>query len=1124
MTLTTGTVLQDRYRIVSLLGQGGMGAVYRAWDLRLEIPLALKEMVPQPDLEREELEELQAQFKREAAVVAKFDHPNLVNVSDFFEENENVYLVMSFVEGENLQEYISRSGALPETQVAAWGDQLLDALAYIHDQGIIHRDIKPQNVILRPDGQLVLVDFGLVKLWNPNDPRTRSVIKSMGTPGYAPPEQYDPTRGHTDPRSDLYSLGATLYHALTGKVPPSATERVVNPESLHAVRQFNPSISPHIESALLRAMELRPVDRFQNAQEMRRALQDAPAPQPTTAVAPPSPLGATEVIPSPFEESASPESAPQKTKKKNMTIWITLAIVIFACMGMSVMAGGVYWFFLRDGARPTSTPAVVTEPAVTTEEAEEKPPTVTPEPLATSASPRTIALPAGGNAEFDTLQEAVMGLDPGSTIALEAATYRLDAPLEIGRAITLTGAGMEETVIVSDGPEYVLHFTGDGTLALRDLTVRHEGEAEADVVLADGEEIVVERCRFTGAVHVEDGTPRAGLKVQGTTQGMVFNSEAVENNLDGFRLEDDAGLILSNNVCSDNDQMGIHLRDNSSAEINSNTCERNVLNGISLSDNASAVIDGNTLRDNDESGLTYFGESDGAAYNNTSTQNGLHGIGVNDNAVPTLEGNTCTDNTEDGIVYFEASGGTARNNDCSNNGLHGIGINGTSAPTLENNLCSDNVEVGMRFADESSGTARDNACSRNGLSGIIIRDQATPTVESNTARDNVESGIAYFGSAGGVARDNVFTGNGLHGIDLYDTSNPLIEGNETSRNVQVGIRMSDEVSARIVGNTCISNTLSGIIVRDQAQPTLDGNTVRESGESGIVFFSTSSGLVQNNEVTDNVLNGIGVNDEATPTLRNNTLTDNGEAGIAYFETAAGIAENNTLSRNQWGLFIESTTNPALGDNTFIDNETDIDDRRPAGQRPTPPPAETDDANVLFTDDFSDPDPGWWTGEDDDGRVWFEDGQLHILNYTAGDFGNWTYLDRSFSDVIIEAESIHIDGTLDDWHKVECRVDGDEYYFGGYSSDGYVSAGREYNDELTSFVGPVQSDAVKQGTGVMNTMRLSCEGTQVRFWVNDVLVAEFTDDALTEGNIGFAVNALDGEFVDIAFDNVRVLAP
>ncbi|RLC80396.1 MAG: hypothetical protein DRI81_04170, partial [Chloroflexi bacterium] len=273
MPLMTGQVLQNRYRIVSLLGQGGMGAVYRAWDTRLQVPVALKEMIPQPGLDTQTLAQLRQQFQQEATVLARLDHPHLVNVTDFFEEGGNAYLVMNFVQGESLANRIEQEGALPEPLVLEWASQLLDALAYCHGQGIIHRDIKPQNVVITPEGRAVLVDFGLVKLWDPSDPRTRTAMRGMGTPEYAPPEQYD-AAGHTDPRSDVYGLGATLYHALTGQSPPTATQRIVNPATLSPVRRINPHISPRVEAALARALELQPETRFQNSAEMRSALRD----------------------------------------------------------------------------------------------------------------------------------------------------------------------------------------------------------------------------------------------------------------------------------------------------------------------------------------------------------------------------------------------------------------------------------------------------------------------------------------------------------------------------------------------------------------------------------------------------------------------------------------------------------------------------------------------------------------------------------------------------------------------------------------------------------------------------------------------------------------------------------
>ena len=278
--LTTGTTLQNRYRIVSPLGQGGMGAVYHAWDTRLNVSVALKEMTPQPGLDPQALAQLRQQFQREAEVLARLNHPHLVRVTDFFEEWGNTYLVMDFVEGESLADRIRRQGALAEVEVLAWAGQLLKALAYCHAQGVIHRDIKPQNVIIRSDGQAVLVDFGLVKLWDPRDPRTKTVMRGMGTPEYAPPEQYEADMGHTDPCSDVYSLGATLYHTLAGQAPPTATLRMAVPERFVPMRRVNPRVSPETEATVLRAMELVRSQRWQSAGEMAAALEGSGPPAP----------------------------------------------------------------------------------------------------------------------------------------------------------------------------------------------------------------------------------------------------------------------------------------------------------------------------------------------------------------------------------------------------------------------------------------------------------------------------------------------------------------------------------------------------------------------------------------------------------------------------------------------------------------------------------------------------------------------------------------------------------------------------------------------------------------------------------------------------------------------------
>jgi serine/threonine-protein kinase len=273
-SMNGGQVINGRYRIARLLGQGGMGAVYKTWDLALDIPVALKEMQPDPTLNLEAIAELREQFRQEALVLANLDHPNLPRVTDFFTWNNNDYLIMDFVEGENLMEQIERQGPLPAQQVIAWAEQLLDALETCHQHDIIHRDIKPQNIIIRRDGRAVLVDFGLVKLWDPDKPKTQRIIRGMGTPEYASPEHLNLQRQHTEPRSDIYSLGATLYHALAGSPPPPCMKRYTQGTKIKPLRQLGSDASVEIENVILQAMSLDINRRFTSAAEMRKAINN----------------------------------------------------------------------------------------------------------------------------------------------------------------------------------------------------------------------------------------------------------------------------------------------------------------------------------------------------------------------------------------------------------------------------------------------------------------------------------------------------------------------------------------------------------------------------------------------------------------------------------------------------------------------------------------------------------------------------------------------------------------------------------------------------------------------------------------------------------------------------------
>ena len=266
--LSPGTVLRERYEILELIGQGGMGAVYRASDLRLTGRLcAVKEILPGLVAYQEELASYQAQFYQEASTLAQLDHPNLPKVSDYFSQENREYLLMDYVPGKDLKELMddarSQGEFLPEEEVMGWARQLCDALAYLHTRTpvILHRDIKPSNIKLTPSGHIKLVDFGLVKVVEPDENRTVTVVQGRGTVQYTPLEQYGGDGGHTDVRTDIYALGATLYHLLTLRAPIDARQRFLHPGSLALPRTINPAISATTERAIMAAIAMHPDDR-----------------------------------------------------------------------------------------------------------------------------------------------------------------------------------------------------------------------------------------------------------------------------------------------------------------------------------------------------------------------------------------------------------------------------------------------------------------------------------------------------------------------------------------------------------------------------------------------------------------------------------------------------------------------------------------------------------------------------------------------------------------------------------------------------------------------------------------------------------------------------------------------
>ena len=416
--LTPDTLLQNRYRVLRHIGGGGMGLVYLAEDNRLPGRMcAVKEMSPD-QLPPDDRTWASNAFRQEAQMLARLDHAGLTSVTDFFPEGNGLYLVMDYVRGQTLEDMLqdAPNERLPQGQVLNVTRQLCNVLEYLHGQNppVIFRDLKPSNVMLTPEGQVKLIDFGIARLFKPT--KSQDTV-TLGTPGYAAPEQWG-TAGQSDVRSDIYGLGVLLLRLSTGYDPTP------NPFPLPQPRAVMPQISPKIEYLILRATPTEPDARYQSIAEFRRDV-DTPSerlkPQEKTrllaAARPPSPPPALAAYPTPYPQvTPYPQPAPAP---KRTGLWIGLGIGGVLLIGLcAALLGGALAMPAIFGAPATRTPTIAQVTALPPTTAPTGPmPTTPPEsPVPPPSEPPPTGPPTVGptvdiSLHWDDIGQSVRGRD-----------------------------------------------------------------------------------------------------------------------------------------------------------------------------------------------------------------------------------------------------------------------------------------------------------------------------------------------------------------------------------------------------------------------------------------------------------------------------------------------------------------------------------------------------------------------------------------------------------------------------------------------------------------------------------------------------------------------------------------
>ncbi|MDR3142225.1 MAG: serine/threonine protein kinase [Tannerellaceae bacterium] len=377
MNLPTGHCLQNRkYQLLHVVGQGGFGITYKGilytevkgplGKIKTEVPISIKEYFFKDycyriadtcavgihsETGRQLFDKFREKLIKEAKILSDVHHPYIVNVLDVFEENNTAYIAMEYIEGHSLKDILEKKGILPEEKVLKYIRQIGQALQFVHDKNILHLDIKPSNILIDKNDNARLIDFGVSKRYDVENRETSTTMLTLSK-GFASIEQYDNEGTQVfSPCPDIYSLGATMYNLLTGKIPTESILRATRP--LKNPSERNPAITPKTEEVVLKAMQISPADRFQTMAEMMEAL-DMPLPpvedikkgdtsrdisdendDDTIVLSPPEQTGGTDDEQTIVNHNPPlPEQAAEKKKKKKT--WIIALICIFALIGSSV--------------------------------------------------------------------------------------------------------------------------------------------------------------------------------------------------------------------------------------------------------------------------------------------------------------------------------------------------------------------------------------------------------------------------------------------------------------------------------------------------------------------------------------------------------------------------------------------------------------------------------------------------------------------------------------------------------------------------------------------------------------------------------------------------------------------